>query len=407
MYRKVIYLLVFLLIVGSCSPRQVMYRQNVHFAYIPATAIGYEVLAEQDSLHLFLQFADVGLFKDVPKAQLKLNYTIGLSYERSDIIRRDSVRQFSQRLQFAENKAYVDFKLPLAGLTLPSVLQLQVPQHVADKDYLWFDIPLTRETLNNKLLLADAATGLPLFRAYVNTSEDFKIITTAPAGKVQLKQYEADFPAALPPFSLQQKNVSPVLRLIRTEAISLNESVSLAQEGLYVLDNAGATTSLMVAPNQFPDLTTARELIEPLIYMTSADERKKLYAATEPKQALDRFWLDIANQDQNLAKQLIKGYYQRVKEANTFFSSHKAGWLTDRGMIYIILGVPTSVNRRQNTEEWTYVRRREGGATVRFVFTRKPNTFTQNHFELVRKHDYEFVWYSTVEKWRKGTILEE
>ena len=402
-----IYLFLITLFFSACTPRQALYRQNLDFVYIPATTIDYDLLGDRDSLHVFLKFADEGLFKDVPKGQLKLPYTISLSYERAEIIRRDSVRQFGQRLKFSDNNAYVDFKLPLAGITLPSVLQFQIPQHVADTEYLWLDIPLRREVLAKRLLLADVNTGLPLFRSYVNTSETFKVLSSLPLTKVALKQYEADFPAALPPFSLSKKNVPPTLRLIQTTDIPVGESVILEQEGLYVLDTGESTTSIISVANRYPELTTARELIEPLIYMTSSEERKQLYAATDPKKALDRFWLDIAHQDQVLAKGLIKEYYQRVKEANMFFSSHKDGWLTDRGMLYIIFGKPTVVNRRLNAEEWTYIRRREDGAAYKFIFTKKPNTFTQNHYELVRSPDYEFVWYSTVEKWRKGTILEE
>ncbi|WP_190277453.1 GWxTD domain-containing protein [Adhaeribacter rhizoryzae] len=407
MKRIFTYFLILALFFGACTPRQALFRQNLDYAYIPATTIAYDYLADKDSLQVFLKFADEGLFKDLPQNQLKLLYTISLSYERPDIIRRDSVRQFGKRLRFKNNFAYVDFKLPTAGITLPSVLQLQIPQHVAEDEYLWLDIPLRRDVLAKKLLLTDANTGLPLFRAYVNTSETFKIKSSAPINSVQLKQYETDFPAALPPFSLSQKKVSPTLNLIRTSQIPVGENIKLDQEGLFVLDAGESSTSIISVANEYPELTTARELIEPLIYMTSSEERKKLYEATEPKKALDRFWLDIANQNQELAKRLIKEYYQRVKEANIFFSSHKDGWLTDRGMLYIILGKPTVVNRRLDAEEWTYINRRQGGATYKFIFIKKPNTFTQNHYELIRRPEYEFVWYSTVEKWRKGTILEE
>jgi GWxTD domain-containing protein len=407
MKRIFIYFFWITFLYTACSPRQVLYRQNLDFTYIPATTIDYDLQADKDSLHVYLKFADESLFKDVPPGQLKLPYTISLSYERADIIRRDSVRQFGRRLKFLNKFAYVDFKLPMAGITLPSVLQLQIPQHVTDREYLWLDIPLRREVLAKRLMVADVKTGWPLFRTYVNTSESFQVLSSLPIAQVQLKQYEADFPAALPPFSLSHKNVPPTLRLIQTTEIPVGDSVTLAQEGLYVLDTGESTTSIMSAANKYPELTTARELIEPLIYMTSAEERKKLYAATEPKKALDRFWLDIANQDEARAKRLIKEYYQRVKEANIFFSSHKDGWLTDRGMLYIILGNPTVVNRRLNAEEWTYIKRRGDGASYKFIFIKKPNTFTQNHYELVRSPDYEFVWYSTVEKWRKGTILEE
>jgi hypothetical protein len=96
-----------------------------------------------------------------------------------------------------------------------------------------------------------------------------------------------------------------------------------------------------------------------------------------------------------------------VKRANQFFSSHKAGWLTDRGMIYIIFGEPDVVNRRQQGEEWVYQRPKTSGRDIKFIFNKKPNTFTQNHYEVDRRLEYEFMWYSTVEKWRKGIILEE
>ncbi|MDB5262299.1 MAG: hypothetical protein JWQ14_1580 [Adhaeribacter sp.] len=407
MKKIFVYFFFLTLICVACAPKQVLYRQNLDFVYIPATTIDYDLLADKDSLHVFLKFADQGLFKDVPKGQLKLPYTISLSYERAEIIRRDSVRQLGQRLTFSDDFAYVDFKLPLAGITLPSVLQLQIPQHITDREYLWLDIPLRREILAKRLIAADVNSDLPLFRSYVNTFESFKVLSSLPLTKVQLKQYEADFPAALPPFSLSQKNVPPTLRLIQTSEIDIGENITLAAEGLYVLDSGESTTSMIAGANQYPELSTARELIEPLIYMTSAEERKKLYGATEPKQALDRFWLNIANQDQTLAKGLIKEYYQRVKEANIFFSSHKDGWLTDRGMLYIIFGKPSAVNRRLNAEEWTYIRRRDVGAAFKFTLIKKPNTFTQNHYELVRRPEYEFVWYSTVEKWRRGTILEE
>jgi GWxTD domain-containing protein len=407
MKKTLVCFLVILFFFAACSPRQVLYRQNLDYTYIPATTIAYDLLADKDSLQVFLKLADEGLYKNVSEGHRRLLYTISLSYEKSEIIRRDSVRQLGKRLLFKDNFVYVNFKLPTAGITLPSVLQLQIPQHVAEDDYLWLDIPLRREVLNKRLLLTEVATGLPLFRSYVNPSDSFLVESTLPITKVQLKQYETDFPAALPPFSMTQKKVSPTLKLMQTSDLSVGASIRLEQEGLYLLDAGESSTSIIAVPNQYPDLTTAPELIEPLIYMTSAEERKKLYDATEPKKALDRFWLDIANQDQTLAKRLIKEYYQRVKEANQFFSSHKDGWLTDRGMLYIILGKPTVVNRKQDAEEWTYINRRQSGATQKFIFIKKPNTFTQNHYELVRHPDYEFVWYSTVEKWRRGTILEE
>src|SRR5688500_18431342 len=106
MKRIFIQLLVVSLFWGACTPRQALFRQNLDYTYIPATTIAYDLLADKDSLQVFLKFADEGLFKDVPKEQLKLLYTISLSYERPEIIRRDSVRQLNKRVIFKDNFAY-------------------------------------------------------------------------------------------------------------------------------------------------------------------------------------------------------------------------------------------------------------------------------------------------------------
>lgn len=268
-------------------------------------------------------------------------------------------------------------------------------------------MPLTQESVAKNFILTDSTQRLPLFRNYVHTRERFYCQAFPAATQLTVKRYESDFPAALPPFSSGKKNVPPVLSLLGSWKASSQDPIQLRQPGLYQLENGASRDAVMVAERPFPDLTTARDLIEPLIYLTSAKEREALYKAEQPKLALDRFWLDAANQNKDRARRLIKVYYGRVKAANQLFSSHKAGWLTDRGMIYIIFGKPDEVNRRRQGEEWVYLQPKAAGADIKFIFNKKPNTFTQNHYEVERRLEYEFLWYSTVEKWRKGIILEE
>jgi hypothetical protein len=73
-------------------------------------------------------------------------------------------------------------------------------------------------------------------------------------------------------------------------------------------------------------------------------------------------------------------------------------------MIYIVFGAPAYVNRTWDREEWVYLQNSGPGNEVKFVFSKKPNTFTQNHYELVRSAAYEYVWYNQVDQWRKGII---
>ena len=105
-----------------------------------------------------------------------------------------------------------------------------------------------------------------------------------------------------------------------------------------------------------------------------------------------------------MGKTLILKFYERVENANRYLSSHKAGWLTDRGMIYIVFGPPAFISKTWNQEEWYYQQNNGPSDQVKFIFIKKPNTFTENHYELVRDGAYEYVWYNQVDQWRKGTI---
>jgi len=404
MYHQFKYFLLLAFLVVACAPKEAMYRQNLNFIYAPETTINYELRAEEDSLHVILKLADENLFNNDSSPQLQ--YLFNLNYEKSEITKRDSIPDFRHKIKTYPDFALADFKLKIPENPSPTVLQLKILSRQDDEDVVWVDIPLTKENLNQKFILTDSA-GIPLFRNHVNLSETFKVSADNNGTEVQVKKYDGSFPAAAPPFSRLPKNVPAELVMSREFRILPHEPVKLPEEGLYLLTVGNASRSVVAEGNLYPELTTAKELIEPLVYITSLKERNELYAAAEPKLALDQFWLKVANQDKNLARQLIKTYYGRVKEANQFFNSHKAGWLTDRGMIYIIFGKPASVNRKQQVEEWTYAGVRTRGSVLKFIFSKKPNTFTQNHYELIRRPDYEFVWYSTVDKWRKGIIQEE
>jgi GWxTD domain-containing protein len=205
---------------------------------------------------------------------------------------------------------------------------------------------------------------------------------------------------------MSRKNAAspPTLKVQSKPTFPVNQPIQLASPGVYILETQNGRRSLLVEEGSYPALTSAAELIEPLIYLTSSVERKNLYDAPNPKLAVDAFWLGIAKQDQNLGKSLIREYYGRVEKANRYFAAHKAGWLTDRGMIYLVFGTPAYITRDWDREEWIYPQYDGPNAEVKFIFIKKPNTFTQNHYELVRDAAYEFAWYNQVDQWRKGTI---
>ena len=81
--------------------------------------------------------------------------------------------------------------------------------------------------------------------------------------------------------------------------------------------------------------------------------------------ALDEFWLKCGG-NENKAKRLISTYYDRVEEANTFFSGMQEGWRTDRGMVHIVMGVPDMIRRFSWREVWIYGD--EGGFKLYYIY---------------------------------------
>ena len=88
-----------------------------------------------------------------------------------------------------------------------------------------------------------------------------------------------------------------------------------------------------------------------------------------------------------------------------FLQTYKEGWKTDKGMIYLVLGPPSRIQRNGLREVWLYSQSANFSEII-FTFYRKPNQFSEDHYELVRYPEYGAYWYPFVEAWRTGSVLE-
>ena len=152
----------------------------------------------------------------------------------------------------------------------------------------------------------------------------------------------------------------------------------------------------------YPKITEINEFLEPTRYISTTKEYKSISAAVVPKKAIDAFWLKMGKSEDK-AKNMIREYYSRVESANENFTSYKEGWKTDKGIIWIIYGKPTSITKSDVKETWTY-----GEAnnilSVRFDFYRAVNNLSTNDYEMVRNSEYKNNWYRAVDLWRQGKI---
>jgi len=115
-----------------------------------------------------------------------------------------------------------------------------------------------------------------------------------------------------------------------------------------------------VSSTIFADITRA---IRQLRYIaTQADIDSMLAKPTdaERRAAFEQFWKAHDPTPGTLRNEAFEEYYARIDYANRNFRSYTEGWLTDMGMVYIVLGEPSSVERRINPNDnrsiiiWTY-----------------------------------------------------
>jgi len=271
------------------------------------------------------------------------------------------------------------------------------------------------------------------------------LLSAAPETKISaclsLLRCISDTTAALPPYSALPIGRTALVYLgvdrsscdtvwVQTERGSTTDhwtraSFSLPQlvEGAYRIEVAlgddgggeslreGTSRSrdLLVFCPGFPRPSTTDELIRPLVYLASEEEWDSLRTAQTPieqRRRFETFWLSGAENRQR-ARAAIRQYYSRVEEANRMFSSHKEGWKTDRGMVYIICGPPSSSETVMSNETWYYPQDgRDAANAFRFetVSYAYGGDAPYENILLQRSEAYRLWWEELLWRWRNGIV---
>ncbi|WP_461490546.1 GWxTD domain-containing protein [Pontibacter sp. HJ8] len=371
----------------------------------PEVVMHHAYYASSDSLHLFLRFEDLRQLLDLHQGASRIDYIIRSgATERDMLLLRDTVQIAAAHKVLADGSLEVPVTIPNQYVAAGNVIQVRLWLKLSGQERLGTShkLSLSPDMLRKDYLLVRADTGIPIFRDFATTADRLVLRRDTTGQPLALNLLETSFQPALPPMSTRPEPMVDVGKVIDTLRISSGDTIQLTKEGLYLLGRAGSAvqSGLLVQGGSFPLVTRVQDMITPLIYLTTSSEREALYNAKDQKAAVDSFWLKVAK-DKSLARELIRTYYTRVEAANKLYTSYKPGWATDRGMIYIIYGKPSNVSVIGNAETWIY-RETEASPYVKFVFNKKENTFTENHYELIRNREYEENWYSTVAKWRAG-----
>ena len=185
-----------------------------------------------------------------------------------------------------------------------------------------------------------------------------------------------------------------------TFSISTIQPVAFSQTGLYLIQSdTNATQGFAFRVEEdYPRLAKIESLADPLIYVCTKQEYDRIKQAKGDKRAFDRVILSITR-DTERARNFMRSYFRRVEVANELFTSYKEGWKTDRGMIYIIFGLPDQVFRFTDREVWSY---KNSMYKVTFDFVRSSTLFDPENYVLVREKKIQETWYEVIDLWRNA-----
>ncbi|WP_205590850.1 GWxTD domain-containing protein [Hymenobacter oligotrophus] len=387
--------------VGQRLP--VLNRLNLAGLYQTQQHAVAEARREGDSLRLYVRLpSSSGLYS--PRQPLRV--VAWANYDARQPVWQDTVRQRGPQHRDPEQPVWIDFCVPAAALQSAKLLAVWPSTAIPDSPGAAAWLVLTPEVLNRPFVLTDSSNQ-PLLRRYLLANEVVQVDCYGPDRPATLRRFADDFAPALPPHTnpAVQGPSSRTLSAREVTELRAGQWLRIAEPGLYTLQVANAAPmGLLVQPPLFPEMRTATELIEPLRYLSTTAERERLLRADSPKRAVDLFWLRAAADQQPVARQLIRTFYGRVADANRLFSAHKPGWMTDRGLLYVVLGPPERVLRTSTEERWEYLDPVQGGP---YVFRPKPSTFATEYYELVRRPEYEWLWFRAVEQWRKGLTVPQ
>ncbi len=406
---------IFLLIISGCyNPSKISFF-NISSSYDDqAKNFNFSFCAYNFSVNqtkVFYKFNTAGLLFMKHKTKEYYFSKYQISYELYDLnepkILLDSATfRYTDSTDFNSPREITDSFLVNTSKSANLVLAYQFTD--LNKKYEvkgFLDIDRSNLYNRNNFMLTDV-NHLPLVENYVNKGQELSLFCNdEQKEKLYVSYYKKDFPLAEPPYSMNVSNNSSITRdslFVLTLKGGSASNIILNDPGIYFFQTDTNQTegfSVFRFYNNFPLVTTPQQMLKPLRYITGKQEFADLTNSKNIKSAIDNFWIKNTG-DKNRAQELIRLFYNRVQDANAYFTSYKEGWKTDRGMMYLVLGPPVSVYRSANNETWYYGEDRNM-MSITVVFTKNTGKFSDNDYSLERNIECKDAWYRGVESWRK------
>lgn len=183
------------------------------------------------------------------------------------------------------------------------------------------------------------------------------------------QRFRKEIPHSTMQFSIQLQlpdNLEEGSYFVRLLALKQNRSDSIFFESdiLAVTEKA-----FKIAPSLLSSvIQNLDKAIRQLKYVANQGEIDYINETKDQEERQRRFiefWKKLDPTPSNEFNEAFEEYYSRIKYANENYKSYLEGWLTDRGMIYIVLGPPFNIQQQtdyyysRTYEIWTYANNRQ------------------------------------------------
>ena len=356
------------------------------------------IYRKQDSTNTFSARVKV-FYKFLPYADAKV------FFDSSTVYINDKVTGEPQAKIIA---GYIPLKIPAAQT---SYIELYIKDENGKKQQTHYIKCEKQNVYGQQSYLLLSNNGNVFFSNKIEKGNNINVFNTRITfNKARVDFFVNDYSLPPPPFS---ERVTAPYPSIPDSTFYINSAdkhsipLSIIKQGVYFirLDSATTGCTLMGVEQYFPKVLSHAQMIAATRFIMNKDEYQKMINTNDKQTAINTFWLTLGG-GEDRAKELIKRYYNRVQDANSFFTSHIEGWKTDMGMIYIVFGPPNKTYKTQQMETWVYGN--EGAPnSATFRFEKISNPFSDNNFKLIRNVSYKDPWYIAVNNWREGHVYLE
>lgn len=390
------FIILLLLVISLSAPAVDLTKFNLNYQINPYNGIAVELTSRMDADSVYLLYK-ISLGPQQKFDNIELRFLAQPSLDTKG--HRDITAQVSPQTLIQLFRGKVS-QVAIPSYAADSLVILEVHDKRVGISYfyetaIWsdYDFPLADLVLTNP-------QGQPVIRDFSLTTDT--LVVNASRQKVYAFYYSYDFPPASPPMSKEKVQNPGKFQIDSVLVLLQGVPFQLSKPGLYFIqtDSSSLTGKAhLVVGSSFPRYRELASLIECTRYITTADEYKNILQ-NQSKANFDALWLDLAG-SASRARALIRRYYNRIEEANIFFTSYKEGWKTDQGIVYTVYGTPDRLIKGPNFQQW-YYDQDDLRSNLTFTFVKVKDLFSRNHYELLRNEKYAGMWFRSIEQWRTG-----